>query len=67
MQKAIENLMKDKTVLVIAHRLSTVRHADKIVVIESGQLVEIGNHDELMLIPQGRYKALYDTQFAKKP
>ncbi len=66
-QKAIENLMKDKTVLVIAHRLSTVRHADKIVVIESGQLVEIGNHDELMLIPQGRYKALYDTQFAKKP
>jgi len=66
-QKAIENLMKDKTVLVIAHRLSTVRHADKIAVIESGQLVEIGNHDELMLIPQGRYKTLYDTQFAKKP
>lgn len=65
-QKAIENLMKDKTVLVIAHRLSTIRNADKIAVIEEGQLVEIGNHEELISHPQGRYKALYDAQFEIK-
>ena len=42
--------MQDKTVFVIAHRLSTVRNADKIAVINEGQLVELGNHDELMSI-----------------
>lgn len=62
-QKALENLMKNKTVFVIAHRLSTIKNADKIMVINDGQLVEAGCHDELMQIENGQYKALYDMQF----
>ncbi len=65
-QKAIDNLMQDKTVLVIAHRLSTIKNADKIVVINQGEIVEVGNHDELMNIEKGAYKALYDMQFKKQ-
>ncbi len=64
-QKAIENLMKDKTVFVIAHRLSTVRNADKIVVINEGEIMEIGSHEELMEMENGFYKALYNAQFKK--
>lgn len=55
--------MKDRTVFVIAHRLSTVRNADKIVVINQGEIVEIGTHDELIGREGGHYKALYDAQF----
>ncbi len=62
-QKAIENLMKDRTVFVIAHRLSTIRNADQIVVINEGEVVEIGNHEELMQKENGVYRALYDAQF----
>lgn len=65
-QKAIDNLMKDKTVFVIAHRLSTVQNADKIAVINEGELVELGAHDELMQIENGQYKALYEMQFKKQ-
>ena len=65
-QKAIDNLMKDKTVFVIAHRLSTVQNADKIAVINEGNLVELGNHEELMQIEKGQYKALYEMQFKKQ-
>ncbi len=65
-QKAIDNLMKDKTVFVIAHRLSTVRNANKIAVLYEGKLAELGNHEELMAIPNGKYKALYDMQFKKQ-
>ena len=65
-QQAIDNLMKDKTVFVIAHRLSTIRNADKIAVINEGELVELGNHDELMSIKNGQYKALYEMQFKKQ-
>ena len=65
-QKAIDNLMQDKTVFVIAHRLSTIRNADKIAVINEGELVEFGNHKELMSIPNGQYKALYEMQFKKQ-
>ena len=65
-QKAIDNLMKDKTVFVIAHRLSTVQNADKIAVINEGQLVELGNHEELMQIENGQYKTLYNMQFKKQ-
>ena len=65
-QQAIDNLMKDKTVFVIAHRLSTIRNTDKIAVINEGELVELGNHDELMSIENGQYKALYDMQFKKQ-
>ena len=65
-QKAIENLMKDKTVFVIAHRLSTIKNANKIAVINEGELVELGNHDELMQIENGQYKALYEMQFKRQ-
>lgn len=62
-QKAIDNLMKDKTVFVIAHRLSTVKNAHRIAVINEGNLVELGTHEELMGIPHGHYRTLYDMQF----
>ena len=62
-QKAIENLMKDKTVFVIAHRLSTIRNATKIAVINEGYVVEEGTHDELIKNECGAYKMLYDMQF----
>ena len=65
-QKAIDNLMKDKTVFVIAHRLSTIQNADRIAVINEGSLVELGNHEELMKIPNGKYKTLYEMQFKKQ-
>ncbi len=61
-QQAIENLMKDRTVLIIAHRLSTVRHADKIIVINYGELVEEGTHEELIQKENGIYASLYRTQ-----
>ena len=57
-QEALERLMKDRTTLVIAHRLSTVLHADKIVVMEQGKIVEVGKHAEL-LAKNGVYAALY--------
>ena len=61
-QESINNLSKNKTTLIIAHRLSTVINADKIVVIENGQVIEQGNHKEL-LNSKGAYSALYDSQF----
>ena len=61
-QKAIEMLMKDRTALVIAHRLSTVQNADKIIVIDKGRVVETGNHEELYE-KYGLYRKLYDIQF----
>lgn len=65
-QEAIDNLMKDKTVFVIAHRLSTIQNADKIAVINEGELVELGSHNELMSIENGHYHKLYDMQFKKQ-
>ncbi len=65
-QKAIDNLMKDKTVFVIAHRLSTIQNADMIAVINQGEIVERGTHEELLQIEHGAYKALYDMQFKKQ-
>ena len=62
-QKAIENLMQDKTVFVIAHRLSTIRNASKIVVINHGEIVESGTHEELLKLECGAYKTLHDMQF----
>jgi len=64
-QKAIDNLMQDKTVFVIAHRLSTVQNAHRIAVINEGCLAELGTHEELMKIENGKYKTLYDMQFKK--
>ena len=61
-KESINNLSKNKTTLIIAHRLSTVINADKIVVIDNGQIVEQGNHDEL-LKKRGTYSVLYHSQF----
>lgn len=65
-QKALENLMKNKTVFVIAHRLSTIKNANKIAVINEGKLVELGSHDELIAIESGAYKHLYEMQFKNR-
>ncbi len=65
-QKALDNLIKNKTVFVIAHRLSTIKNADRIAVINEGELVELGNHNELMSMENGQYKTLYEMQFKKQ-
>ena len=64
-QKALANLMENKTSIVIAHRLSTVRRADKIVVMERGRIIQIGTHAEL-LAKGGTYKKLYELQFLEE-
>ena len=61
-QQAIEHLMENRTTIVIAHRLSTIRNANRICVMENGQIVEHGTHDEL-LSKEGRYQQLYEMQF----
>jgi subfamily B ATP-binding cassette protein MsbA len=61
-QSALQNLMAGRTVIVIAHRLSTVRRADRIVVLEGGSIADIGTHEELMQ-KLGTYRRLYDLQF----
>ena len=65
-QKALDNLIRNKTVFVIAHRLSTIKNADRIAVINEGELAELGTHDELMAIENGKYKYLYEMQFKKQ-
>jgi len=65
-QKAMDNLMQNRTVFIIAHRLSTIKNADRIAVINEGELVELGSHEELMQIENGQYKALYEMQFKKQ-
>jgi len=62
-QEAIERLMEKRTAFVIAHRLSTVRNANKIFVLDRGKIVQQGSHDELIKIENGIYKRLYDLQF----
>lgn len=64
-QEALENLMKDRTVIVIAHRLSTVQNANKIIVVNDGRIVEEGTHHDL-LEHQGAYAALYAVQFSSQ-
>lgn len=62
-QNAIQQLIKGRTSIVIAHRLSTIQNADKIMVLDKGEIKEIGSHDELLNIENGFYKKLYDMQF----
>lgn len=63
-QEAIDRLSRDRTVLVIAHRLSTVQNANQIAVLERGELMEIGTHSELLKKEKGYYRRLYDIQFS---
>jgi ATP-binding cassette, subfamily B, bacterial MsbA len=63
-QAALQNLMANRTVFVIAHRLSTVRRADRIVVLENGLISDIGSHEDLMN-RLGTYRRLYDLQFVE--
>jgi len=62
-QRALANLVRNRTTLVIAHRLSTIRRADVIVVMEAGRIIEMGSHSEL-LARGGQYRKLYELQFA---
>lgn len=62
-QKALDNLIQNKTVFVIAHRLSTIKNADRIAVVNEGELAELGTHAELMQIEDGIYRKLYEMQF----
>ena len=62
-QKALDNLIQNKTVFVIAHRLSTIKNADRIAVVDEGRLAELGTHEELMNIEGGKYRYLYEMQF----
>ena len=61
-QDSLDGLMRGRTTFIIAHRLSTVRRADKILVIKDGKIAEEGNHEQLMRIPNGIYRALYELQ-----
>jgi len=63
-QEAIENLMKNRTTIVIAHRLSTVHNVDRILVLKEGRIVQVGTHEQLLNEP-GIYKMLYDLQFRR--
>lgn len=65
-QGAINTLTQDKTSIVIAHRLATVKNADRIVVMEQGKIVEQGTHKELLNLPNGYYAKLYEVQFSEE-
>ena len=65
-QKAIDTLTKGKTSIVIAHRLATVKNADRIIVMDQGKIVEQGTHTELLKLTNGYYAKLYEVQFAEE-
>jgi ABC-type multidrug transport system fused ATPase/permease subunit len=65
-QEALNELMKGRTSFIVAHRLSTIRDADKIIVIDKGQVVEIGTHNQLMSNANGVYHHLYTLQHKKQ-
>lgn len=62
-QDATDKITKDRTSIVIAHRLATIKKADKIMVMDAGKIVEMGTHAELLKVPNGYYKNLYEVQF----
>jgi ABC-type multidrug transport system fused ATPase/permease subunit len=62
-QEAVDKLMKNRTSIIIAHRLRTVRHVDRIVVLDHGKIVEQGDHESLMQKEDGYYADLYNTYF----
>jgi ABC-type multidrug transport system fused ATPase/permease subunit len=64
-QEAIEESMKDRTSFIIAQRLSTIKNADRIMVLDNGEIIEFGRHDELMAKSMV-YRRIYETQFLEK-
>ena len=66
-QDALDELMKNRTTIIIAHRLATIRHVDRIFVLKDGQIVESGKHDELLAKPDGMYANLIKLQLEKSP
>ena len=64
-QHAIENLIANRTSIIIAHRLSTIQRADQILVLDKGEVKEIGTHNQLLEL-NGYYRKLYDMQFVKE-
>ncbi|MCX7975415.1 MAG: ABC transporter ATP-binding protein/permease [Candidatus Aminicenantes bacterium] len=64
-QLALSNIIKERTTIIIAHRIWTVRHADRILVVDRGRIVEMGNHEELYAL-NGIYRKLYDLQFPEE-
>lgn len=65
-QEATDKLTQGRTSIIIAHRLATVKKADKIIVLDKGSIVEIGTHDELLQLENGYYRNLYEVQFAEQ-
>jgi ABC-type multidrug transport system fused ATPase/permease subunit len=63
-QKALTRVMAGRTSFIIAHRLATIVNADMIVVMDKGQIKEVGSHEELVKLPNGDYRQLYEEQFA---
>ncbi len=61
-QQALENLVRGRTTIAIAHRLSTLRRADRLVVLEHGRIAEVGHHQELLQVPGGPYSRLHRAQ-----
>lgn len=65
-QHAIEKLIDKRSSIIIAHRLSTIRHADQVLVMDNGAMIEMGSHDELLKNPNGKFRELYEMQFAEE-
>ena len=65
-KNATKKITKDKTSIIIAHRLSTIESADKIIYMEYGKILESGNHEQLLSIPNGKFKKLYEEQFVEE-
>ena len=65
-QDSLERMMNIGTMLIVAHRLSTIQHADNIIVLSKGEIVEQGTHQELLKNTDGKYHALYMLQFEKE-